>query len=137
VPDWNTRGPQFFQIGTEGGFLPAPVSLVTRPIDWNGDPTTFNAGNVNAGTLILGCAERADVVVDFSGFRNKTLILYNDAPAAFPARDPRYDYYTGAPDLSSTGGAPYVVPGWGPNIRTIMQIRVRDIAPAAPFNPRR
>ena len=50
--------------------------------------------------LLLGPAERADVIVDFSAFAGQTLILYNDAPAAFPALDPRLDYYTGAPDLT-------------------------------------
>ena len=69
-------------------------------------------------------AERADVIVDFSAYAGKTLILYNDAPAAFPARVPQYDYYTGAPDLTSTGGAPTIQPGYGPNTRTIMQIKV-------------
>ena len=43
------------------------------------------------------------MIVDFSQFRGKTLILYNDAPAAFPARVPGYDYYTGGPDLSPAG----------------------------------
>ena len=37
------------------------------------------------------------MIVDFSQFAGKTLILYNDAPAAFPARVPSYDYYTGRP----------------------------------------
>ena len=37
------------------------------------------------------------MIVDFSQFAGKTLILYNDAPAAFPARVPGYDYYTGGP----------------------------------------
>ena len=68
------------------------------------DPTTFNFGNVRPARLLLGPAERADVIVDFSQYAGKTLILYNDAPAAFPALDPRYDYYTGAPDLTDTGG---------------------------------
>ena len=39
-------------------------------------------------SLLLAPAERADVIVDFSKFAGKTLILYNDAPAAFPARVP-------------------------------------------------
>ncbi|MCJ7741789.1 MAG: multicopper oxidase domain-containing protein, partial [Methanoregula sp.] len=125
VPDPNTRGPDLIQIGTEGGFLPAPVQLPTLPVNWNVDPTTFGAGNVNQGTLILGCAERADVIVDFSKFPGQTLILYNDAPAAFPALDPRYDYYTYHPDLTDTGGTPPTYPGYGPNTRTIMQIRVK------------
>ena len=73
---------------------------------------------------LKGPAERADVIVDFSGFSGKTLILYNDAPAPFPASDPRQDYFTGNADQSDTGGAPATLPGYGPNTRTIMQIRV-------------
>ena len=64
------------------------------------------------------------MIVDFSAFAGKTLILYNDAPAPVPAVDPRYDYYTGDPDQTDTGGAPSTLPGYGPNTRTIMQIRV-------------
>ncbi|MEW6552903.1 MAG: multicopper oxidase domain-containing protein [Actinomycetota bacterium] len=124
VPDPATKGPEMIQIGTEGGFLPAPVVLPNQPVTWNRDPTTFNAGNVDGGNLILGPAERADVVVDFSQFAGQTLILYNDSPAPFPALDPRYDYYTGAPDLTDTGGSPGTQPGYGPNTRTIMQIKV-------------
>jgi hypothetical protein len=64
------------------------------------------------------------VIVDFSQYAGQTLILYNDSPAAFPARDPRYDYYTGNGDYRDTGGAPATLPGYGPNVRTIMQITV-------------
>ena len=46
VPDPATRGPAFIQIGTEGGFLPAPVVLPNQPVAWNIDPTMFNVGNV-------------------------------------------------------------------------------------------
>ena len=124
VPDPTTRGPMFIQIGSEGGFLPKPVVLPNQPVNWNMDQTNFDMGVVNQGTLILGTAERADVIVDFSKYANETLILYNDAPAPFPAIDPRYDYYTGHPDLTDTGGAPKTQPGYGPNTRTIMQIKV-------------
>ncbi|MHB1003485.1 MAG: hypothetical protein ACYC1B_06625 [Thermoleophilia bacterium] len=134
VPDPQAVGPSFIQIGNEGGILPAPVELPTLPVNWNTDPTTFNAGNVNQYTLLLGPAERADVIVDFSQYAGQTLILYNDAPAAFPALDPRYDYYTGAPNLTETGGVAATLPGYGSNIRTIMQIRVKDTAPANPFD---
>jgi FtsP/CotA-like multicopper oxidase with cupredoxin domain len=134
VPDPAMAGPLFVQIGTEGGFLPAPVELANLPIGWNFDQTNFDFGNVNQGTLILGPAERADVIVDFSKFAGKTLILYNDAPAPFPAIDPRYDYYTGHPDLTDTGGAPTTQPGYGPNTRTIMQIKVNDVAPEPPYD---
>jgi FtsP/CotA-like multicopper oxidase with cupredoxin domain len=129
VPDPAKRGPAFIQIGTEGGFLPAPVLLPNQPVAWNLDPTMFNVGNVlqqadGGGTLFLGPAERADVIVDFTNFSGQTLILYNDAPTAFPALDPHYDYYTGAPDRTDIGGYVAIPPGVGPNIRTVMQITV-------------
>jgi FtsP/CotA-like multicopper oxidase with cupredoxin domain len=127
-------GPDWIQIGTEGGFLPTPVVVPAQPITWVNDPTLFNAGNVDKHSLLLGPAERADVVVDFSAFAGRTLILYNDAPAAFPARDPRYDYYTGSPDMTSSGGAPSTIPGYGPNTRTVMQVVVAGGTPAPAFN---
>jgi FtsP/CotA-like multicopper oxidase with cupredoxin domain len=116
-------GPNWIQIGTEGGFLPAPVVVPNQPTTWITDPTRFDVGNVDKHSLLLAPAERADVVVDFSQFAGKTLILYNDAPAAFPARVPQYDYYTGGPDLSPAG-APTTLPGYGPNTRTIMQVKI-------------
>ncbi len=146
VPDPTTQGPSFIQIGTEGGLLPRPVVVPPQPITFVGDPTAFNVGNVDTFGLFLGPAERADVIVDFSAYAGQTLILYNDAPAAVPAFDPRHDYLTGAPDLSDSGGYGRVPPwsttglkegpqiGFGPNTRTIMQIKVAA-APAAPaFN---
>jgi FtsP/CotA-like multicopper oxidase with cupredoxin domain len=139
VPNPDSRGPAFIQIGTEGGFLPAPVLLNNQPVQWNLDPTMFNVGNVlqvrdGGGTVILGPAERADVIVDFSKYAGKTLILYNDAPTAFPALDPHYDYYTGAPDRTDIGANTEILPGYGPNIRTVMQIKVR--ATCDPLNTR-
>ena len=129
-----TAGPDWIQIGTEGGFLPAPVVVDgQQPTTWITDPTRFDVGNVDQHSLLLAPAERADAIVDFSKFAGQTLILYNDAPAAFPARVPSYDYYTGAPDLSPVG-APTILPGYGPNTRTIMQVKIAA-APAAPaFN---
>jgi spore coat protein A len=53
----------FVQIGAEGGFLPTP----TAP---------FN-------TLLMGPAERADVIVDFSAFAGKNILLFNDAATPF------------------------------------------------------
>lgn len=128
------KGPDWVQIGTEGGFLPAPAVIPAQVITWVTDPTVFNAGNVDKHSLLLAPAERADVIVDFSRFAGKTLILYNDAPAAFPARDPRYDYYTGSPDLTDTGGVPPIVPGYGPNTRTVMQVKVNAASPAPAYN---
>ena len=126
-------GPDWIQIGTEGGFLPAPVVVDGQQVTtWITDPTRFDVGNVDRHSLLLAPAERADVIVDFSQFAGKTLILYNDAPAAFPARVPSYDYYTGAPDLSPVG-APTILPGYGPNTRTVMQVTIAG-TPAPAFN---
>ena len=134
VPDPATVGPNWIQIGTEGGFLPKPVVVANQPITWNANPTTFNFGNVVDHSLLLSPAERADVIVDFSAYAGKTLIVYNDAPAAFPALDARYDYYTGAPDLTGEGGHSGPQAGFGPNIRTIMQIKVAATPVAPVFN---
>lgn len=57
------QGPPFQQIGSDGGLLPAPVTV---------------------NPLTLAPAERADVVVDFSGYAGQSLILTNNAPAPFP-----------------------------------------------------
>jgi spore coat protein A len=54
---------QFQQIGTDGGFLPTPVQL---------------------NKLLLGPAERADLIIDFTGFEGKTVTLSNSAAAPFP-----------------------------------------------------
>lgn len=134
IPDPLMKGPDWIQIGTEGGFMPAPAVIPSQPITWNLAATNFNFGNVDQHSLLLGTAERADVVVDFSKYAGKTLILYNDAPAAFPAGDARYDYYTGNEDLTGEGGAPSTKAGYGPNIRTIMQIRVANTTPAQPYD---
>jgi len=56
----------FNQIGTDGGFLPKPVQL---------------------SKLLLGPAERADLIVDFTGLDGKTVTLSNNAPAPYPGWD--------------------------------------------------
>jgi len=124
IPDPATKGPDWIMIGTEGGFLPKPAVLPQQPVGYNLDPAYFAFGIVNQYSLFLGSAERADVVVDFSAYAGKTLILYNDSPAPVPAGAAPYDYFTGSPSQVDAGGAPTTQPGYGPNTRTIMQIRV-------------
>jgi FtsP/CotA-like multicopper oxidase with cupredoxin domain len=80
--------------------------------------------------VLMGSAERADVLVDFSKYAGKTLILYNDAPTPMPAVDPRTDYFTGMGDLTDAGGAYDPLVGYGPNTRTLMQFKVANVAPA-------
>ncbi|HEX2961119.1 MAG TPA: multicopper oxidase domain-containing protein [Ignavibacteriales bacterium] len=59
-----------YQIGTEGGFLPGTV--------------IHNFSN----QLVLGCAERADVIVDFSSLEGKEIIMRNTGLAPADIGDP-------------------------------------------------
>ena len=134
VPDPSLilQGPKFVHIGSEGGIASAPVVMVNTPIGYEQNKRSVTVLNTMEHTLFIGPAERADVFVDFSQYAGKTIIMYNDAPAPLPAGDPRYDYYTDGPDNRSQGGAPSTIAGYGPNMRTIMQIRVGNTAPAQP-----
>jgi FtsP/CotA-like multicopper oxidase with cupredoxin domain len=67
-----TAGPAFRQIGTDGGYLDAPVLL--------NDPA-----NPMSPRLLIAPGERADVVIDFSGYAPGTqFILRNTAKAPYP-----------------------------------------------------
>ncbi|HEX9117734.1 MAG TPA: multicopper oxidase domain-containing protein, partial [Anaerolineae bacterium] len=109
-PNANASGPAFVQIGNEAGFLPAPAML-------NGPQQP---------RLLLAPAERADLIVDFRNVpAGSILILYSDAPAPYPMGDSRNDYYPNNPKTPSS------MPGYGPNTRTLLQIKVKARAGAA------
>ena len=135
VPNPTMTGPDIVQIGTEGGFIPNAVTIPSTPINYEYNKRSVTVLNVLEHGLWLGGAERADVVIDFSDqkYAGKTLILYNDAPAPLPAGDPRLDYYTGSPDQTGAGGAPTTLAGFGPNTRTVMQIKVGALKNANNF----
>ena len=110
----NSPGPTFRVLGTEGGFLPNPVDVPSN-VPFN--PVTLT------GSLITGPAERWDMLIDFTGFAGRSLILYNDAPAPFPLGDPRNDYFP----LFNIKGNPVnatTTPGQGPNTREILRFDV-------------
>jgi spore coat protein A, manganese oxidase len=108
----NAAGPAITQIGSEGGFLPAPVTLNAPPLPFN--PATMT------GNLLLAPAERADILMDFSALPVGTkLILYNDAPAPFPGGKIYNDYYFGNNQSPVATAA-----GFGPDTRQIMQFEV-------------
>jgi spore coat protein A len=65
----------FYQIGTDQGFLNAPVSI---------------------NELLIAPGERADILIDFAGHDGESFIVYNDAPTPFPNGDP---VEVGATDL--------------------------------------
>lgn len=135
VPDPLTAGPNILQIGNESGLLPMVNVIPSTPVGYEFNRRSITVLNVMTHGLYMGPAERADIVVDFSQYAGKTLILYNDAPAPVPASDPRVDYYTGKLDHSEVGGSPSTIAGFGPNTRTMMQIVVNAAAPAPAFDP--
>ena len=125
VPDPAATGPDWIQIGNEGGFLPAATVIPAQPVVYEYFRRTITTLNVTNKSLYLGPAERADVIVDFSNVPDGSkLILYNDAPAPMPAFDSRLDYFTGDGDQTAIGGAPDTLAGYGPNTRTVMQFQV-------------
>ena len=120
-------GPKMYQVGTEGGFLPA-VAVHPNGISCLNlveDPSGNTANPDGPFNLLMAPAERADVVIDFNGVpANSTFILCNDAPAPFPDGDSRNNYFTGDADQTATGGAPTTIAGYGPNTQTLMKITV-------------
>ena len=56
----------FSQIGSDGGFLPKPAQI---------------------SKVQLGPAERADLILDFTGLEGKTITLSNNASAPYPGWD--------------------------------------------------
>jgi spore coat protein A len=94
-----------WQIGAEGGFLPQPVLLAD----------TVTPGAPPPTPLLLGPAERADLIVDFAAVPvGMGVILYNDAPAPFPGGSPLFDFASGMPGVKT---------GFGPNTRTPLLFR--------------
>jgi spore coat protein A, manganese oxidase len=104
----------FLVIGTEGGFLPTPAFVSSS--------TPFN-GTVTGGALLLGPAERADILFDFSAHAGQKIILYTDTPAPFPGGDPRNDYFPGF-NVNKNPVNGTTLPGFGPNTRVIMRFNV-------------
>jgi spore coat protein A len=106
------------QIGAEGGFLPRPA-LVPTNVPFAIDPIT----GLPIGSLFMGPAERADLILDFGNYVGKNIILYSDTPAPFPMGDPRNDYFPGW----NKAGNPVnglTMPGFGPNTRVLMRFKV-------------
>jgi spore coat protein A len=65
-------------------------------------------------------AERADLIVDFRNVpAGSVLLLYNDDPGPYPMGDPANDYD------SNDRKNPVSKPGFGPDTRTMLQIRVK------------
>jgi FtsP/CotA-like multicopper oxidase with cupredoxin domain len=100
----NIPGVEVWQIGNEGGFLAAPVNI--------------SADHKNR--LLMGLAERADVIVDFTNVPIGNYVLANLAPdEPFGGGEPPTDFDAADPD--STG--------------QIMQFRVGPAVAPDPTTP--
>jgi FtsP/CotA-like multicopper oxidase with cupredoxin domain len=133
VPDPLTAGPDWMLIGNESGFLAQETNLPAQPIDFEYNRQSIPLAGMTSRSLLLLPAQRADVVVDFRGYHDgDTLILYNDAPAPAPNYWAQNDYYTDDPNLDNIQ-RPTTPPGFGPNTRTVMQIRITGTTTAG-FN---
>jgi FtsP/CotA-like multicopper oxidase with cupredoxin domain len=97
-------GIEVWQIGNEGGFLAAPVNLT----------------DTNGNRLLMGLAERADLIVDFTGVATGNYVLRNVGPdEPFGGGEPPGDF--DAADPGSTG--------------QVLQFRVVPAAAADPTTP--
>ena len=93
------NGLPFWQIGTEGGFLPAPLELQR---------------------LLLGPAERADVIVDFGNVRaGSEIVLRNLGPdEPFGGGEPPGDFDAADPETTGQVMQFRVVPATGRDTST-------------------
>ena len=119
-------GPDWIQIGTEGGFLPAPAVVDgQQPTTWITDPTRFDCRQRRQALAAAGAGR--------AGRRDRRLLeVRRQDPdpvqrraCRLPGARARPTTTTPArPDLSPAG-APTILPGYGPNTRTVMQVNDR------------
>ena len=113
------------QIGSEGGLLPNPVVIPNRPIGYDYNRRNIVVLNTLYRALMLGPAERADVIIDFSSVPPVpnlffTMTLQRRIRRSMCATTTIRATRTTVPE----GGAPSTLVGYGPNTRTIMQFQV-------------
>ena len=111
-------GVEVWQIGNEGGFLAAPVNL------------TADHGN----RLLMGLAERADVIVDFTNVPEESHILRNVGPdEPFGGGIPGVDFPVSDPETTGNVLQFRVVPARGVDSSTPPQyLRLPSITPLPP-----
>ena len=115
-------GVEVWAIGNEGGFLPTPVNL------------TEDHGN----RLLVGLAERADLIVDFGGVPVGNHVLRNVGPdEPFGGGEPDGDFDTADPDSTGQVVQFRVVPAVGTDRTTPPRfLGLPPIEPLGPAAPR-
>ncbi len=102
-------GVEVWQIGNEGGFLAAPVNLTAT----------------NGNRLLMGLAERADLIVDFTGVPVGNYVLANVGPdEPFGGGIPGVDFDPADPDSTGQVMQFQVVPAVAPDPTTPPQFLV-------------
>ena len=110
ILDFNAiTGVEVWQIGNEGGFLAAPVNLTAD----------------NGNRLLMGLAERADLIVDFTNVPVGNYVLGNVGPdEPFGGGEPDEDFDTADPDTTGQIMQFRVVPAVAPDPTTPPQFLV-------------
>jgi FtsP/CotA-like multicopper oxidase with cupredoxin domain len=105
----NIPGVEVWQIGNEGGLLAAPVNLTTS----------------NGNRLLMGLAERADVIVDFTNVPAGNYVLGNVGPdEPFGGGEPPDDFDMADPQTTGQILQFRVVPAVAPDPTTPPQFLV-------------
>ncbi|MGH8937954.1 MAG: multicopper oxidase family protein, partial [Actinomycetes bacterium] len=105
----NIPGVEVWQIGNEGGFLGAPVNLTAS----------------NGNRLLMGLAERADVIVDFTNVSVGSYVLGNVGPdEPFGGGEPDEDFDMADPETTGQILQFRVVPAVAPDPTTPPQFLV-------------
>ena len=114
----NIPGIEVWQIGNEGGFLSAPVNI------------TASHGN----RLVMGLAERADVIVDFTNVPGGRHVLGNVGPdEPFGGGESPGDFDTADPETTGQVMQFIVGPALAPDLTTPPQfLMLPPIPPLAP-----
>jgi FtsP/CotA-like multicopper oxidase with cupredoxin domain len=115
-------GVEVWQIGNEGGFLAAPVNLTAT----------------NGNRLLMGLAERADLIVDFTKVPVGNYVLGNVGPdEPFGGGEPPDDFDVADPDTTGQVMQFRVVPAVAPDPTTPPQFLVLPaISPLTGGTPR-
>jgi spore coat protein A, manganese oxidase len=99
-------GVEVWQIGNEGGFLAAPVNLTA----------------INVNRLLMGLAERADMIVDFTNVPVGSYVLGNVGPdEPFGGGTPDVDFEPADPDTTGQIMQFRVIPAVAPDPTTPQQ----------------
>jgi FtsP/CotA-like multicopper oxidase with cupredoxin domain len=119
----NIPGVEVWQIGNEGGFLAAPVNMTA----------------VSGNTMLMGPAERADVIVDFTNVPLGSHVLGNLGPdEPFGGGVPGVDFPVADPDTTGQILEFRVVPALAPDPTTPPQfLQLPPIVPLSGGTTRR